>query len=87
MVFKAASCCARIFALGARERLLTAMNQLVLFQAVGPSGCVVALVAVVFLFQTSLIPDVEIFFPFYGWLFHDLASSLHHRNLMKTGKI
>ena len=63
MSLESASLCARIFALGARERLLTAMNQLVIFQVAGHGGRVVALVAVVFLFQTSA-NLVEIFCPF-----------------------
>ena len=38
MFFKAASLIARIFALGAFERLLTVMNQLVSFQVSGNHG-------------------------------------------------
>ena len=36
--FEVAGLCARIFALGARKRFLTAMNQLVTFQAAEHSG-------------------------------------------------
>ena len=56
------------------------MNQLVTFQAAEPSGGVVALVAVVFLFQISLILDVEILRPFHSWIFHGLVMSSQYRN-------
>ena len=45
--------CERIFALGAHKRHLTGVDEGVSFQAVGPSGGEVALVAVVFLLAAS----------------------------------
>ena len=69
-----------MFTLGAFERLLTAMNQLVTFQVAGLSTRVVALVAVVFLFQTSSNLDVEIFCPICSWFFHGLEMSFKYRN-------
>ena len=69
-----------IFALGALEKPLTAMNKLVHLQVVGLSGRVVALVAVAFLFQISSSLGVEIFCPFCSWVLHVLALSPQYRN-------
>ena len=71
---------ARIFALCARERLFTAMNQFVCFQVAGLSSRIVALVAVVFLFQISSILDVEIFCQLNSLIFHDLVMSSQYRD-------
>ena len=79
VLLEVASSVAGIIALSAFERLLAAMNQLVHFQAAELTGRVVALVAVVFLFQISSILDVEIFCPFYSWIFHVLTLSSPYR--------
>ena len=66
-------------ALCARERLLTAMNQLVTFQVAGIIGGVVALVAVVFFLQIGQIL-VEIFCHFNRSLLHVLVVSQRYHS-------